>query len=646
MYFVKYGEKYLHDPRVDEYTLIDLTLTCEENTCGYCDFTIYPNHPMFNKLKERDVDNLVEVYDDDVLLFSGFIYELGSEFYQNGNVKCKGELDYLRESIVRPYSTLANGYGDGRQPPTTVNGYFEWLIEQHNKQVNENKRFTTGILQGYNLDSNDYIFRESTKYPTTWTEMNDKLLNELGGFFRIRHENGVRYLDYLSEWSDVNSQILDFGKNLTDYTQTDDSDSIATYVMPLGARMNETAYSYDPGYYKTTDTTMNPMKDYYTLSDNGYTKVSDDLTSFESGVTYYEYFYTYDESNMSLTISGLEDKEYDPDGYWKSDDIIFCKSAVQKYGWIGVVYENTDITTKEQLITKSIAALKEVISPKRTIEIKAIDMHLVNPEIKPIRIGEYVRIRSKPHNIDGYFLCKNIDLDLNSPENSTYTFGTSFDTLTGQQNKRLKLLNDTINHTYDKADKLTEKEKQNALSIDAVRKDAKDAKEAANSAVISVTDEYALSDSSSVTPVEGWSIETPEWEDGKFTWRRVKSEYGDGHSEIGEPALLTGNSGKDGEDATLLRIESSRGTVFKNDSVSTMLSVVIYKGTQRITDNTTMKSTFGSGAYLQWKWQRLDDDSFGLISAGDSRIINDGFGFKLSPEDVDTKVTIMCELMV
>ena len=100
------------------------------------------------------------------------------------------------------------------------------------------------------------------------------------------------------------------------------------------------------------------------------------------------------------------------------------------------------------------------------------------------------------------------------------------------------------------------------------------------------------------------------------------------------------------EISTLLRLESSRGTVFKNDQVSTVLSVVIYHGKQRITDAETMHSVFGAGAYLQWKWQRLGDEGYGIISASDSRFGNEGFTFTLSPDDVDTKITFMCELIV
>ena len=137
--------------------------------------------------------------------------------------------------------------------------------------------------------------------------------------------------------------------------------------------------------------------------------------------------------------------------------------------------------------------------------------------------------------------------------------------------------------------------------------------------------------------------------------RYYKAADGKYKLAVSAETITFGTSGKGIEEAfeelrdeitTLLRIESSRGTVFKNDQVSTVLSAVIYHGTQRITDYETMKSVFGSGAYLQWKWQRLDEESYGIISASDTRFSDNGFKFTLNPEDVDTKVTFMCELIV
>lgn len=99
------------------------------------------------------------------------------------------------------------------------------------------------------------------------------------------------------------------------------------------------------------------------------------------------------------------------------------------------------------------------------------------------------------------------------------------------------------------------------------------------------------------------------------------------------------------EITTLLRIESSRGTVFKNNAVSTVLSVVIYHGKDRITDIDKLHKVYGSSAYIQWKWQRLEEETYGIILSTDSRIENGGFSFVLTPDDVDTKVTFMCELI-
>lgn len=99
-----------------------------------------------------------------------------------------------------------------------------------------------------------------------------------------------------------------------------------------------------------------------------------------------------------------------------------------------------------------------------------------------------------------------------------------------------------------------------------------------------------------------------------------------------------------GEDATVLRIDSSRGTVFKNNQVNTVLSVVIYHGSQRITSIDELKATYGQNAYLEWSWQRMDDQRFGVITASDPRISNGGFTFTISADDVDTKVVFMCSL--
>ncbi len=101
------------------------------------------------------------------------------------------------------------------------------------------------------------------------------------------------------------------------------------------------------------------------------------------------------------------------------------------------------------------------------------------------------------------------------------------------------------------------------------------------------------------------------------------------------------------QDATpaVLRIDSSRGTVFKDNNVSTVLSVSIHYGRQIIENITALRATFGATAHLQWEWLRMDDDRYGVISSSDSRLSNSGFTLTLGPADVDVKVTFRCTLI-
>ena len=111
------------------------------------------------------------------------------------------------------------------------------------------------------------------------------------------------------------------------------------------------------------------------------------------------------------------------------------------------------------------------------------------------------------------------------------------------------------------------------------------------------------------------------------------------------PVIILPKDGRDGQDAVTLRIDSSRGTVFKNSEVSTVLNVVIFKGGKTITDAAAMRTEFGTAAHLEWQWQRMGEATFGTILTTDSRISNEGFALSLTPSDVDTKVVFKCQLV-
>ena len=67
------------------------------------------------------------------------------------------------------------------------------------------------------------------------------------------------------------------------------------------------------------------------------------------------------------------------------------------------------------------------------ISLSAIDLHLLNPNIDAIRLGEKNLIYSSPHGFNSRLACNKITLDLKNPERSQYSFGKVGKTLTGMQ---------------------------------------------------------------------------------------------------------------------------------------------------------------------------------------------------------------------
>lgn len=74
-----------------------------------------------------------------------------------------------------------------------------------------------------------------------------------------------------------------------------------------------------------------------------------------------------------------------------------------------------------------------------------------------------------------------------------------------------------------------------------------EAKKTGQLAVTASRTEYATSTDATTTPSDGWSETPPTYMDGQYTWLRVTVTYGDGHTELSNPVLMTGPKGGKGE---------------------------------------------------------------------------------------------------
>ena len=435
-YRVLYDNQLLFDPYTDD-RITDTKLSSKLNAASYFDFTIAPTHSLYSKLAERAGE--VRIYFNNLILFKGEITKIDEDFEGNYSVSCTGVLDYLTATRVRPYSTV-----EGEQPlkaPSSYDGYFQWLIDQHNSNcLDSRKHFSVGVNQGNMLDKNNYIYRASEQRPTTASEIEDKILNSDGGYLFARYQDDLNILDLYADVHDVNTQIIDYGVNMLDFTKTTTTESQYTAVVATG-------YTPNPPEGQP-DAKMKPIT----------------LEGCADGGTPY-----------SSTIVKMGDRVYDVE-------------AVNRYGYHEYYVSNTDITTYDGLLYYACKTLNTLLSPALTISVKAVDLALIMGEkYKHLLLGQAVRIRSKPRKVDEYLMVNSIDLDLMNPKNTTFDLGASYDTLTGQQSAYLKALNASINASLDTVDALSTNVKNSA-------KLAQEAKEKADTATDAAADAAAKAD--------------------------------------------------------------------------------------------------------------------------------------------------------
>ena len=97
---------------------------------------------------------------------------------------------------------------------------------------------------------------------------------------------------------------------------------------------------------------------------------------------------------------------------------------------------------------------------------------------------------------------------------------------------------------------------------------------------------YVKSTSGTTTPTSGWGTTIPTVGQGEYLWTKTVVTYSDGKSTTSYSVSRNAVNGTNGADAITMSITSSAGTVFKNNSGSTVLTAHVYKAgaEQTITD--------------------------------------------------------------
>lgn len=338
----------IYDLRDENLVLIDPKLDLEVNKAGSFSFKMPPQHPQY-ELPQKML-SCIQVFQDEEEVFNGRITECKIDFYNRKHFTCEGQLAYLNDSIQRPAE-----YHD-----MTVRGYLETLIADHNKQVSKDRQFKVGIVTV--TDSNDSLYRY-TNYNSTMKEIKEDLVDDLGGYLRVRNVNGTAYLDYISDYDNVSTQSIEFGENLLDFSRNTDVSDIATVFIPLGAKLEESP-----------------------------------IAALE----------------QRLTIESVN----------SGSDSLVNLDAVKKFGYISKTITWDDVTTPEMLLYKANKYIADYQWDNMTLEVSAVDMHWTDADIEQFKLGDKIKAHSSLHGLDRYFPLSKMSIHLNNLSSSKFTLGT------------------------------------------------------------------------------------------------------------------------------------------------------------------------------------------------------------------------------
>lgn len=221
MYRVYCDGSLLYHSKLESLKIFSPSVELEENKTGSFDFTIYPDHPYFSRIQK--LKSIITVFQDDHLLFRGRVLDEEAGWYNQKKVICEGDLAFLLDSVLRPFTFSG-----------TVAEFLAYVLELHNAQVDEQKRFQIGTVT---VEGN--ITHTADDYTTTKETVEQVLLEPFGGFVQTRFEDGVAYVDYFAEINLLAPQTIQFGKNLLDLKRIRKGADIGTVIIPLGAKLKD-----------------------------------------------------------------------------------------------------------------------------------------------------------------------------------------------------------------------------------------------------------------------------------------------------------------------------------------------------------------------------------------------------------------------
>ena len=378
MYRVLCDSYVLNDPRLPDFFVFEPELTQKKNEPGLLTFKISKEHTHYGALEK--LKNRIRVYLNDTLIWLGRVIEDERDIYENRWVMAEGAQAFLLDSILRPFTM------DG-----TATGIWQYILTQHNTQVNENQRIGIGTC-----DLTGSFSVVTKEYLSAWQALKTCLLDVLGGYLIVRYdENENPILDYLAEVPDTSTQRIEFGENLIDLALTKSASETYTACVPLGAALRD----IDPEL----------------------------------------------ESDARLTIANVnEGQEFLIDAALAAEyGVIFAPSSMTTWD---------DIADPTILINRGRDWLNGIGARfKQTIKLSAVDLHNADANVESFRFLDKVVVSCGTLCPEETYVLSELTIPLNNPASTDIVLGDSRPSLISEeirQNMSVKNRIETIESDY------------------------------------------------------------------------------------------------------------------------------------------------------------------------------------------------------
>ena len=315
---------------------------------------------------------MITVEMDDVEIFRGRVLTNNRNFNNVRTVYCEGDLAYLVDTVQK--AERYNG---------KTHDLFRKIIEAHNKRAGADKQFLVGDIT---IENRDVVLSGKS----------DEVQDEETGKYDYKQ---IAINSIADEWQNS----FDFIQNcLIDYTG---------------------------GYLRTRRQNGKTYIDL--LLDYGNTATQD----IEFGKNMLDLTEEVSAEDVFTVLIPLGDENLTIESVNNGSDELVDATAVKRYGRIVKTHVFDSVNTPETLLENGRRFLASNVNVPVTLTVKAVDMHLVDPNASPIYVGDKVHLISAAHGMADELVCTKIEYDLENPANNTYTFGTPKQSLTERYRK-------------------------------------------------------------------------------------------------------------------------------------------------------------------------------------------------------------------